>query len=233
MARRCWEGSDCICPYHDAHYAADDRGDQCASTIIGTCSPKYEEIAEEGILTGGLGQRARDASTASMVNAIRRGSVKISWPIPSSDEDHTLLTAQLPGPVTVSSQTIRAPARPPRDDEGGQAAVAVALGAHAVGLAPASSREHLRQGNVPAKLQGVNSKPLGAGDAGNTSSNQPKRKRGSVRSIIRRFLRRSTVKEGRGSGRLQKSGSEAGRLGHHRSVWFEHGDVNEACADSR
>ncbi|KAI9792672.1 MAG: hypothetical protein M1816_001771 [Peltula sp. TS41687] len=163
--------------------------------------------------------RARDASTASMVNAIRRGTVKISLPIPAGAGDHTHLPAQPVGPMTTaSSQSIRAPARPPRDDDGGHpTAAGLALGAHAVGIAPASSREHLRQGHVPAQPHGSKSNPLGAGESRTTSSSQPKRRGDSVRSMIRRFLRRSTVKEGRGSGRLRKSGSDAGRLGHHLS----------------
>lgn len=168
-----------------------------------------------------------------MVNAIRRGSVKISWPIPAGDDDHTHLPPQSAGPVTTAStQAIRAPARPPRDDEGGQATAALALGAHAVGIPPASSRERLRQGTVPVKLQGVNSKPVGAGEPRSTSSNQPKRRGDSVRSIIRRFLRRSTVKEGRGGGRLRKVESDAGRLGHHRSVRFPQSRYWLSWADS-
>lgn len=165
-------------------------------------------------------QRARDVSTASVVNAIRRGSVKISWPIPVVDDDHAMLAAQPPGPLAAATPTTaRAPVRPPRDD--GVAATTTNASAmeRGVEIQHVSSRERLRQMPMPALREDASSQLPRPGEVTKgPPSNRPKRRGDSVRWVIRRLLRRSGGKDGLRSTPSRQSGGISSRAGHHRSV---------------
>ncbi|KAI9815225.1 MAG: hypothetical protein M1826_002085 [Phylliscum demangeonii] len=200
--------------------------------------------------------RAGEGSAMSSVaHAIRRGSVKISWPLPTADNEgqlqpnnknttnhhhHSSSHGALIGADRVAHAATapsippaaRPPVRPPRTDEqltvakpgrivadvdpapvqtpppplGSKApSTTDATAAHAMEPSRPSSRQRIRKAQVRRSLgAGGHSGPsLAAAGQRETKTaaaagERPRRRGDSVRSVIRRLLRRSTVKDSPG-----------------------------------
>ena len=203
-------------------------------------------------------QRARDPSTTSVVNAIRRGSVKISWPIPAMEgADAPSPAAAIPPPVTTmassSSHGTKAPSRPARPDSptatrtltsahddvtsapapaptptpmltptptptpmSVPVSASTTVGRPGTGRRPPPEETTYSAWGVGARSLPVRPAPVAG--LSMTTTDRPKRKGNSVRTILRRILRRSTVKgtpppsERVAAVQVERSGH------HHRSV---------------
>ncbi|KAI9883537.1 MAG: hypothetical protein M1823_004701 [Watsoniomyces obsoletus] len=228
-----------------------------SSAIIGSKTgrdPRWSSIeGNSSRLTDVTGeQRARDTSTTSVANAIRRGSVKISWPIPAAEgaviegattTSPTVATAQSPSTVaapmtiTTASHGTKPPSRPARPDSG-QGTSGLLSAFKETGVSMPTTTENTQQ--MKETSSGVRStrvsasasktppkRHVGPAAAMVTANKEtPPKKSHSMRSMFRRLLRRSTVKERRST--VKESGTvmpssrpvtqQTDRSGiHHRS----------------
>ena len=191
-------------------------------------------------------QRARDPSTTSVAHAIRRGSIKISWPIPAAGDADVASPIASPqtAAVVTSPHGAKPPSRPARPDSPTAAAtlnsgyddIGPATDAHSAAVHDAPDRTPVRASTAPDPVQPAPVSPQSQAARADRltratapvsppsdppQKKQKKRSVGGVKSMIRRLLRRSTVKESRTpstSGPARQSVVEAARSSQLRSV---------------
>jgi hypothetical protein len=180
--------------------------------------------------------RSRSPSTTAVAHAIRRGSIKISWPIANpADDAQPSPTLQPPNAATANlgpavAPPSKAPSRPARPDSP-VATPGVALAyrdANPASNAPlnaqsaaGSSRrtprpasrnddDRLQPGPAPRTVRGH--RAASSVLMGSTPVSQLRKKGSSVRSMLRRLLRRSTVKGDAGAAEPLATPTPAARM---------------------
>lgn len=197
-------------------------------------------------LANGHKRKTRAVSSTSVAKDIRRGNLKISWPIPPKDDDDAPLSPRDVAPARPTSEAGRAPHQSSRHGSHSTTTILERGGGDGDSPPRRISTDHpnrsaefssaMRSGeklprshaSTLKKIQG-NQNPR-VGQLRKSQTDQPRKRGSTVKSLIKRLLRRSTVKHERVSQPVCATCGESGCTRHSQRVPFLLVQFAESCS---